>query len=210
MDRKTAQKEAMKALAAASLLRSLSSQTAQQSPSAQVPVRTLRLDRQHQQEVLMQPGSMMLEMGQVEEFMEYEFQKKFYLHSVLFSLNNPIGSFIFQRQEWLGDAVVEILAADLWSQQALEQYTNHKFRQILTNRFLGFLTIILGRHFHGSIWSSRLERARQQLSHRLDLNDLPEDRRNLYEPLSPLADRLGDIPLHELALYLRRRALIDQ
>ncbi|KAG0228663.1 Endoribonuclease Dicer, partial [Actinomortierella wolfii] len=210
MSRKMARKQAKKALVTTGLLRTSSLQTSGQNPSAQVPVQTLRLSQQQQQEAIELPRNRVLEMGQVEDFIGYTFQEKFYLHTALFSYNNPIGSFIFHRQEWLGDALVEILAADYWSQQAPEQFNNHNVRESLTNRFLGFLTIILGRHFHGSIWNGRLESARQQLSHRLDLNDIPEDRRNLCEPLPPLAERLGDIPLHELVLYLWRRALIDQ
>ncbi|KAG0247844.1 Dicer-2, isoform A, partial [Actinomortierella ambigua] len=147
----------------------------------------------------------------VELALGYQFRERRYLVGVLNAGTKSISRFMFERLEWLGDAIIELLASEHWFNQppTTTSATMSDMKTLtVCNQFLGLLTVFLGcsRYVSGGGWKALCD----ALSWFLDLSDVEPAERARYAVLPRLMDRLGRIPFEDLVCYLRRRADVER
>ncbi|KAF9162613.1 Endoribonuclease Dicer [Actinomortierella ambigua] len=156
-----------------------------------------------------------VDFAHVEQVLGYQFRERRYLVGILNAGTGTISRAMFERLEWLGDAIIELLASEYWYNRPPTTSATSTMSSMKTltvcNHFLGLLTIFLGcyRYVSGGE-DEKWEAMRDALSRLLDLKDVDPSERQRYAALPPLEGRLGRMPFEDLVHYLRRRADVER
>ncbi|KAF9972392.1 hypothetical protein BGZ73_004474, partial [Actinomortierella ambigua] len=123
--------------------------------------------------------------------------------AVVLDHDDPSLKLAYKRQEWLGDAVLELLIAEYWhTRMSGKTIPMKEYHISKCNQFFGLLTIILG--------VSQDDILDKKFSDLLDLTDISETQWQDSEILPSLNGRLDLTTPGAILPYLRRRASVDR
>ncbi|KAG0237203.1 hypothetical protein BGW42_001470 [Actinomortierella wolfii] len=147
-----------------------------------------------------------IELARVEQVMGYTYCDRRYLAGVLLAGNSGVDRTAFQRQEYLGDAVLELLACEYCSKLSANNHPiGNMVKFSVCNNFLGIVTILIGCHNYVRWGQDKWKRIQPAIEHLLDLRDVKKAYTSSLETLPSLHGRLGSLTLEDMLPYLRRR-----